>query len=73
MTSSQVSPYSRLINQLRNDERLMKELTLGKRVGLYRFYGDLGTGNFSQVKLGVHQLTNGECRSQTRWWWWWWW
>ncbi|XP_043198553.1 serine/threonine-protein kinase NIM1-like isoform X2 [Amphibalanus amphitrite] len=58
LTSSQVTPYSRLINQLRNDERLMKELTLGKRVGLYRFYGDLGTGNFSQVKLGVHQLTN---------------
>ncbi|XP_037091148.1 probable serine/threonine-protein kinase SIK1B [Pollicipes pollicipes] len=53
-----VTPYSRLISQLRNDERLMKEMTLGKRVGFYRFYGDLGTGNFSQVKLGVHQLTN---------------
>ncbi|XP_037091143.1 serine/threonine-protein kinase NIM1-like [Pollicipes pollicipes] len=58
LTSGQVTPYSRLISQLRNDERLMKEMTLGKRVGFYRFYGDLGTGNFSQVKLGVHQLTN---------------
>lgn len=30
-----------------------------KRVGFYRLRGQLGSGNFSKVKFGVHLLTNG--------------
>ncbi|SPP79904.1 blast:Serine/threonine-protein kinase NIM1 [Drosophila guanche] len=33
------------------------EVTIGRRIGLYRFCGDIGRGNFSKVKLAVHQLT----------------
>lgn len=36
------------------------QVALGRRVGLYRFCGDIGRGNFSRVKLAVHQLTRGE-------------
>uniref|UniRef100_A0A182PMA1 non-specific serine/threonine protein kinase n=1 Tax=Anopheles epiroticus TaxID=199890 RepID=A0A182PMA1_9DIPT len=32
-------------------------VALGRRIGLYRFCGDIGRGNFSRVKLAVHQLT----------------
>ncbi|ESO07356.1 hypothetical protein HELRODRAFT_76552, partial [Helobdella robusta] len=30
---------------------------LGKRIGLYRVIKDIGKGNFSQVKLGIHSMT----------------
>ncbi|KAH8412096.1 hypothetical protein KR222_010863, partial [Zaprionus bogoriensis] len=33
------------------------QVTIGRRIGLYRFCGDIGRGNFSKVKLAVHQLT----------------
>lgn len=36
------------------------QVALGRRVGMYRFCGDIGQGNFSRVKLAVHQLTRGE-------------
>ncbi|CAB3361411.1 Hypothetical predicted protein [Cloeon dipterum] len=52
-----MSPYERLLHGLHHDERWLKEVTLGKRVGFYRFRGELGSGNFSQVKLAHHQLT----------------
>ncbi|XP_059491205.1 serine/threonine-protein kinase NIM1-like [Neocloeon triangulifer] len=52
-----LNPYERLLHGLHHDERWLKEVTLGKRVGFYRFRGELGSGNFSQVKLAHHQLT----------------
>ncbi|KAJ6649240.1 Serine/threonine-protein kinase NIM1 [Pseudolycoriella hygida] len=36
-----------------------RKVALGRRVGLYRFCGDIGRGNFSRVKLAIHQLTRG--------------
>ena len=51
--------YERLSSDLSNDQRVLKEITLGKRIGFYRIRGELGTGNFSQVKLGIHALTKG--------------
>lgn len=51
--------YERLSLDLTNDERCLKEITLGKRIGFYRIRGELGTGNFSQVKMGIHALTKG--------------
>lgn len=33
-------------------------------VGFYRFCGDIGRGNFSRVKLAVHQLTRGKWQTQ---------
>ncbi|XP_021695401.1 serine/threonine-protein kinase NIM1 [Aedes aegypti] len=33
------------------------QVALGRRIGFYRFCGDIGRGNFSRVKLAIHQLT----------------
>lgn len=52
-----ITAYERLSHDLSNDKRCIKEITLGKRIGFYRIRGELGTGNFSQVKLGIHALT----------------
>ncbi|GFN96706.1 serine/threonine-protein kinase nim1 [Plakobranchus ocellatus] len=52
-----VTPYERLSSDLANDPRIMKEITLGRRIAFYRIRGEIGTGNFSQVKLGIHVLT----------------
>ena len=54
-----LTPFERLSNDLSNDQKVMKEITLGKRIGFYRIRGEIGTGNFSQVKLGIHSLTKG--------------
>ncbi|XP_053694908.1 serine/threonine-protein kinase NIM1 [Sabethes cyaneus] len=49
--------YQRFTTALQNDPRCSQEVALGRRIGLYRFCGDIGRGNFSRVKLAVHQLT----------------
>lgn len=54
-----LTPYERLSNDLTNDQKCLKEITLGKRIGFYRIRGELGSGNFSQVKMGIHALTKG--------------
>ncbi|VDH90480.1 Hypothetical predicted protein [Mytilus galloprovincialis] len=53
------TPYERLSFDLTNDQRCLKEITLGKRIGFYRIRGELGSGNFSQVKMGIHALVKG--------------
>uniref|UniRef100_A0A3B4ALE5 non-specific serine/threonine protein kinase n=1 Tax=Periophthalmus magnuspinnatus TaxID=409849 RepID=A0A3B4ALE5_9GOBI len=40
----------------------MEEVTFGRRVGLYELRGEIGSGNFSSVRLGVHVVTKGEKR-----------
>lgn len=52
-----LSPYQRVLRNLNHDERWQKEIALGRRIGFYRFRGDLGSGNFSQVKQAIHCLT----------------
>ena len=54
------TPYDRLSRDLSSDQKCLKEITLGKRIGFYRMRGELGSGNFSQVKLGIHALTKGK-------------
>jgi len=46
---------------LASDKRCLREITLGKRVGFYQLRNQIGSGNFSTVKLGVHILTRGQC------------
>ena len=55
-----VTPYERLSHDLSSDQRIIKEITLGRRIAFYRIRGEIGSGNFSQVKLGIHALTKGE-------------
>ncbi|XP_025111057.1 serine/threonine-protein kinase NIM1-like isoform X2 [Pomacea canaliculata] len=52
-----LTPYEKLSLDLTQDQQIMKEITLGRRIGFYRIRGELGSGNFSQVKLGIHVLT----------------
>lgn len=54
------TPYEKLMHSLHYDPKWLEEVNLGRRVGLYKFRGELGCGNFSQVKLAVHQLTKGK-------------
>ena len=54
-----LTPFEKLSQDLTNDQRVLKEITLGKRIGFYRIRGELGSGNFSQVKMGIHALTRG--------------
>ena len=55
-----LTPYERLSYDLAHDERYLKEITIGKRIGFYRIRGELGSGNFCQVKMGIHSLTRGK-------------
>lgn len=54
-----LTPFEKLTHDMSHDEKTVKELTLGKRIGFYRLRGEIGSGNFSQVKLGIHVLTKG--------------
>ena len=54
-----MSVFEKLLHDLENDPKVAKEVALGKRIRLYRIREQLGTGNFSKVKLGVHLLTKG--------------
>ena len=54
------SLYERLTRDIEHDHKVSQEVRMGKRVGFYKLKGQLGTGNFSKVKLGVHLLTTGK-------------
>ena len=56
-----MSLYEKLLHDLDNDPKVAKEVALGRRVRLYRVREQLGSGNFSKVKLGIHVLTKGMC------------
>ena len=57
--SEEQSPYERLLWQNEHDENARREMAFGKRIGFYRFKSELGTGNFSKVKLATNLLTKG--------------
>ncbi|KAK2724305.1 serine/threonine-protein kinase NIM1-like isoform X2 [Artemia franciscana] len=52
------SLYDKLIWAFSHDPKWQREIALGKRVGFYKFRGEVGSGNFSKVKLAFHQLTH---------------
>ncbi|XP_032903092.1 serine/threonine-protein kinase NIM1-like [Amblyraja radiata] len=51
------TPFEKVIYDMRNNEKVKSELILGKRIGFYQLRGEIGIGNFSKVKLGIHCLT----------------
>jgi len=53
------SAYEKAVLDLAHDKKLERDLAVGRQVGFYRIRGELGSGNFSQVKLGIHILTRG--------------
>jgi len=56
-TSTSNTLYLTTKNQLETDPNVQREVALGKRIGFYRLGKELGAGNFSKVKLGIHCLT----------------
>lgn len=56
--STLTTPYEKLTQV--HDIKFSNDVALEKRVGLYRFCGTIGKGNFSQVKSAIHLLTKGK-------------
>lgn len=55
----QCTVYGKALYDLTHSERVMNDLMFGRRVGFYELRGEIGSGNFSQVRLGIHDLTRG--------------
>ncbi|XP_035271772.1 serine/threonine-protein kinase NIM1 [Anguilla anguilla] len=51
------SPFERVIFEITHNETVANEVALGRRVAFYELRGEIGRGNFSTVRLGVHTLT----------------
>ncbi|XP_068427507.1 serine/threonine-protein kinase NIM1-like [Clinocottus analis] len=55
--SMQLTAFGKAFYDLTHSERKINDLTFGRRVGLYELRGEIGSGNFSHVRLGIHDLT----------------
>ncbi|XP_061836786.1 serine/threonine-protein kinase NIM1 [Nerophis lumbriciformis] len=51
------TPLQKLTFDMHKDERIIKELIIGRRVGFYKVRGEIGHGTFSRVKMAFHALT----------------
>ncbi|XP_017262417.1 serine/threonine-protein kinase NIM1 isoform X2 [Kryptolebias marmoratus] len=51
------TPFERTVYDMAHNEKIINELMLGRRIGFYELRGEIGHGNFSTVKLGIHSLT----------------
>ncbi|KAK3533629.1 hypothetical protein QTP70_023377 [Hemibagrus guttatus] len=49
--------FERVVYDMSHNETIISDIILGKRIAFYELRGEIGTGNFSQVRLGVHALT----------------
>ncbi|KAK1157032.1 serine/threonine-protein kinase NIM1 [Acipenser oxyrinchus oxyrinchus] len=52
-----LTPFEKVTSDMVHNEKVVEEITLGRRMGFYQIRGEIGSGNFSQVKLGIHVLT----------------
>ncbi|XP_077390636.1 serine/threonine-protein kinase NIM1 isoform X1 [Festucalex cinctus] len=52
-----LTPFERMVYDMAHNERMVNDLILGRRVGFYELRGEIGQGNFSSVRLGIHALT----------------
>lgn len=57
-----ITPLQRLTTDMCKDEKTIKDLMIGRRVGFYKVRGEIGSGTFSRVKLAFHALTKGKCK-----------
>ncbi|CAF3583897.1 unnamed protein product [Rotaria socialis] len=53
-----LSPYEKILLDVKYDARFKAEETNGRRIGFYRIFKDIGLGSFSRVKLGRHLLAH---------------
>ncbi len=57
--NNKLSEFEKLNIELKSNPELINDLNIGKRIGYFAIGYELGSGNFSQVKLGTHMLTRG--------------
>lgn len=53
------TPFERIVYDMAHNEKIKNDLMLGRRICFYELRGEIGHGNFSTVKLGIHSLTKG--------------
>ncbi|XP_073720520.1 serine/threonine-protein kinase NIM1 isoform X1 [Misgurnus anguillicaudatus] len=51
------TPFEKATYDLTHNQKVVDDITFGRQIGLYELRGEIGSGNFSQVKLGIHDLT----------------
>ncbi|CAB1324474.1 unnamed protein product [Coregonus sp. 'balchen'] len=51
------TPFERMLYDMNHDQRVVNDLILGRRISFYELRGEIGCGNFSNVRLGIHALT----------------
>ncbi|XP_048833459.1 serine/threonine-protein kinase NIM1 [Brienomyrus brachyistius] len=54
---AKLTPFEKAMRDMSQNERVLSDIMLERRVALYELRGVVGKGNFSQVKLGIHTLT----------------
>ncbi|XP_030006136.1 serine/threonine-protein kinase NIM1 [Sphaeramia orbicularis] len=54
---ARLTPLQRLTADMCKDQKTIKELIIGRRVGFYKVRGEIGYGTFSRVKMAFHALT----------------
>ncbi|KAJ8286748.1 hypothetical protein GJAV_G00042830 [Gymnothorax javanicus] len=52
-----LTPLQRVNLAMCQDEKIIREVAVGRHLGLYKVRGEIGRGSFSRVKLGIHALT----------------
>lgn len=57
------TPLERVVYDMAHNDKVVNDLILGRRVSFYELRGEIGQGNFSTVKLGIHALTKGKGNS----------
>ncbi|RNA29688.1 Serine threonine- kinase NIM1 [Brachionus plicatilis] len=57
MVDNSPTKYEKLVDNIKNNPEYKREILLNKLVGFYRIGSEIGIGNFSKVKLGLHLLT----------------
>lgn len=61
-SSRHLTPLQKLTVDMCHNEKTIKELNVGRRVGFYKVCSEIGCGNFSKVKLAFHALTKGRLK-----------
>ncbi|KAF3702309.1 Serine/threonine-protein kinase NIM1 [Channa argus] len=56
-TTVRLTPLQKLTTEMCKDEKTIKDLMIGRRVGFYKVRGEIGYGTFSRVKLAFNALT----------------
>ena len=54
-----LTAYEKYLYDSQHDMHFKAEEKAGQRIRFYRILGDIGLGNFSRVKLGIHLLAKG--------------